>query len=841
MSGNKVNGTRQALTPANFRGETLQVFVFFQGQYLGYQCFVQDRVTIGGSPSMDLYLPACSPDEGHWSIQLAGGTLLAWFSPLEQDAQGAQKPQRRAVEPLDVFQLGEYRVQAKLLQASGFVGHYTGVESEPVKPAIEKPAGSGDTDPVKGADLEKVHQEVWGCPAEDVVALEGQDSAPAGQIRSTAAEDFDKLSEDLTEIDRTEVEQAREASAAKGSEQARPPEVREPASHEAPSPAQDPLEKDRTEIDRTEVEQTGEAFEVRDLEQTRPREVQEPASQQTTAPVEDKRREDLVAEWQAPAPALSVQQPVDGFEAAESASPARTEEELPSCEEPEGTDADEEEPEEEQVRYFSLIKEIFRDRKQAQQMTDPAQRALEVVRFRAGDVQEVAYLEQDGAYAIRKGWTRRLGKDQGGPPPNFKLVSFLKGGVAELHIREGVAGRFYSNLGSRDILNLLSGRSGEKDGSRGSGWQRKPLSIPLPADAWAVLRVDPFRYLVRYVPAKPKPPLEPIRPRITKSHLKILSASMISHVLLLLVIGLTIPKGSLEGYSPRDQFAKVDPNILKTLKPAEPLNPAKPLEAPVTQPKPLTPAKQKLVVSRPQETPKAQAQPQAAASTQNQTAPPEKQVDVRQTGLLAALDMPGAGGPGGNPKGQSQILLAAVTNLDAVSVPSDSTTFNLAGIAGKLGTSEIQIPTGDAIRTVGAQELMKIAGGSVGAMASRGTGSGQVKAVVREPPKANITIRGGMSREAVLSVVNQHLDEIRDCYERELLHNPGLTGKILMEWLIREDGSVAYSKVAFTNIGHSSDLHLCVQAQVTAWKFPRPTDNQEVVVTFPFLFENMGF
>jgi hypothetical protein len=32
-----------------------------------------------------------------------------------------------------------------------------------------------------------------------------------------------------------------------------------------------------------------------------------------------------------------------------------------------------------------------------------------------------------------------------------------------------------------------------------------------------------------------------------------------------------------------------------------------------------------------------------------------------------------------------------------------------------------------------------------------------------------------------------------------------------------------------------------VQAQVTAWKFPRPTDNQEVVVTFPFLFENMGF
>jgi hypothetical protein len=135
--------------------------------------------------------------------------------------------------------------------------------------------------------------------------------------------------------------------------------------------------------------------------------------------------------------------------------------------------------------------------------------------------------------------------------------------------------------------------------------------------------------------------------------------------------------------------------------------------------------------------------------------------------------------------------------------------------------------------------MIKNGDGTLGAMASKG--SGEVKAIVHEPPKANISIRGGMSREAVLKVVNAHLDEVRDCYERELLHNPGISGKILMEWLIQLDGAVRYAKVKFTNIGHSSDLHTCLQAQVVTWDFPRPKGGEEVLVTFPFLFESMGF
>jgi len=69
-----------------------------------------------------------------------------------------------------------------------------------------------------------------------------------------------------------------------------------------------------------------------------------------------------------------------------------------------------------------------------------------------------------------------------------------------------------------------------------------------------------------------------------------------------------------------------------------------------------------------------------------------------------------------NAKGNSEILLAAVTNLDAVAVPSDTTTFNLAGVAGRLATSEIQVPTSAMIETVGAAQLIKNGDGTLGAM-----------------------------------------------------------------------------------------------------------------------------
>jgi hypothetical protein len=481
------------------------------------------------------------------------------------------------------------------------------------------------------------------------------------------------------------------------------------------------------------------------------------------------------------------------------------------------------------ITYFSLVKEVFPSRVQPSKAPRGDHRALEVVRFRGSDVQDVGYLERGSAYTIRKGWSRSLWKRHGGVPPNFKLVRLKNGGLAELHIRDSVKGRLYSEEGSQDIRDLRGGKRGRFGLTGRASW------LPLPADTWAVLRVNSGRYLVRYVPPRPKPMVQPLRPNVSKGQFKLVSVSLLSHLLLIMVIGLAVPDTTLEGYNRTDRFARIDPDALNALKPPPP---AKALK----KPRPV--AKKK--APKPKPTPKVASKHPIPKSAKRSPVPTKgkassgggkKQVDVAQTGLLAALGSPDAGVL--NAKGNSEILLAAVTNLDAVAVPSDTTTFNLAGVAGKLATSEIQVPTSDVIETVGAAQLIKNGDGTLGAMASRG--SGEVRAVVHEPPKAKISIRGGMSREAVLKVVNAHLDEIRDCYERELLHNPGISGKILMEWLIQLDGNVRYAKVKFTNIGHSSDLHTCLQAQVVTWNFPRPKGGEEVLVTFPFLFESMGF
>jgi len=458
---------------------------------------------------------------------------------------------------------------------------------------------------------------------------------------------------------------------------------------------------------------------------------------------------------------------------------------------------------------------------------------LEVVRFRSGDVQEIAYLENGESFSIRKGWSRRFWKQQGGPRPGFNLVKFKKDGLAELRLRQGIQGRLYSAPGSKDIWSFENSEKKNEKPRKGTA------HFPLSEDSWAVLRLEPFRYLVRYVPKRPKPPAQPISMRPNKQQFKLLSASMICHLLLIMIIGLVVPDRTLEGYSSQDRFARVDPELLMKLKPPPPKPKAK-VKAKkkkldlTKRKKPIRSVKKRTLP--PKTAPKNTAS-QAATSQPASQKPP----DLSQTGLLAALGGGNGGHEQGVGSGQSQILLAAVTNLDAVAVPTGSNTFNLAGIAGKLETSEIQVPTSDVIETIGANELMKASNGSLGALASRGTGTGSVKGIVREPPKTTISIRGGMSREAVLKVVTAHLDEVRDCYERELIHNPGLSGKILLEWLIQPDGTVRYAKIKFNNIGRSTNLHNCIPSQVQTWKFPKPKSNQEVVVTFPFVFESLGF
>ena len=106
------------------------------------------------------------------------------------------------------------------------------------------------------------------------------------------------------------------------------------------------------------------------------------------------------------------------------------------------------------------------------------------------------------------------------------------------------------------------------------------------------------------------------------------------------------------------------------------------------------------------------------------------------------------------------------------------------------------------------------------------------------------TLRGGevvkngaLSAEVIRRVVNRHRNEVRHCYESELMSQPDLEGRVTVRFLINGSGAVQGSFVVpdRTNIG-SGDVSGCVASAVRRWPFPQPENGGVVSVTYPFLF-----
>ena len=95
-------------------------------------------------------------------------------------------------------------------------------------------------------------------------------------------------------------------------------------------------------------------------------------------------------------------------------------------------------------------------------------------------------------------------------------------------------------------------------------------------------------------------------------------------------------------------------------------------------------------------------------------------------------------------------------------------------------------------------------------------------------------VRGHLSREAIAGVVRKHLREIQYCYEKNLLLNSKLAGKLIMEWTIATSGSVTTVKNKL-NTMNSPAVAMCISGKIKGWKFPRPKGGI-VVVSYPFIF-----
>ncbi|GAB4363500.1 MAG: hypothetical protein Kow00128_04310 [Deltaproteobacteria bacterium] len=90
------------------------------------------------------------------------------------------------------------------------------------------------------------------------------------------------------------------------------------------------------------------------------------------------------------------------------------------------------------------------------------------------------------------------------------------------------------------------------------------------------------------------------------------------------------------------------------------------------------------------------------------------------------------------------------------------------------------------------------------------------------------------SAGAIASTVRSYQSGIKYVYNRELLANPGLSGKITVAFVILPDGRVQSAEIRSSSVNWPA-LEQAVLRRMRHWKFPK-SEGGPVRVTFPFVF-----
>lgn len=97
-----------------------------------------------------------------------------------------------------------------------------------------------------------------------------------------------------------------------------------------------------------------------------------------------------------------------------------------------------------------------------------------------------------------------------------------------------------------------------------------------------------------------------------------------------------------------------------------------------------------------------------------------------------------------------------------------------------------------------------------------------------EVPPASV--EGGLDKPAVRAVVRENIDDVRYCYNDELIEDDSVAGYTVLEFVISTDGAVSRADVSESTMPARFDA--CLSAAVSSWSFPRA--EAETSVSYPF-------
>ena len=97
-------------------------------------------------------------------------------------------------------------------------------------------------------------------------------------------------------------------------------------------------------------------------------------------------------------------------------------------------------------------------------------------------------------------------------------------------------------------------------------------------------------------------------------------------------------------------------------------------------------------------------------------------------------------------------------------------------------------------------------------------------------------VMGSLNKELIRRVVQQHRSKFKYCYEKALLRQPGLSGKLVLRFIIAGDGRTSKVEIDPGSTLKDAAVEECVVKAARSMKFPTPTGGGVVVVKYPLLF-----
>jgi TonB family protein len=104
-----------------------------------------------------------------------------------------------------------------------------------------------------------------------------------------------------------------------------------------------------------------------------------------------------------------------------------------------------------------------------------------------------------------------------------------------------------------------------------------------------------------------------------------------------------------------------------------------------------------------------------------------------------------------------------------------------------------------------------------------------------KPLKA-LTVRGTLDKHIIRRVIRKRVKHIQFCFEKQLVRDPHLAGRIDVNFTIGPTGKVMSAKVRASTIG-IAEMKKCVLDVVKRMRFPKPHGGDVVEVNYPFIFK----